>query len=60
MKGFKAEWYLGSSRITSTESVREFFSREKAEQDAYCRKPVPGVDYPQKDVYPDLQVDCEV
>ena len=60
VKVFKAEWYLGSSRKTSPESGREFFSREKAEQDVYCRKPVPGVDYPQKDVYPDLRVDCEV
>ena len=37
-----------------------FFSRGKAEQDAYCRKLVPGVDYPQKDVYSELRVDCEV
>ena len=60
VKVFKAEWYLGSSRITSPESGHEFFSRKKAEQDVFCRKPVPGVDYPQKDVYPDLRVDCEV
>ena len=25
-----------------------------------CRKPVPGVDYPQKDVHPELHVDCQV
>ena len=46
--------------IVTPECGHEYFSRGKAEQDAYCRKPVPGVDYPQKDVYPELHVDCEV
>ena len=46
--------------IVTRECGREFFSRGKAEQDAYCRKPVPGVDYPQKDAYTELCVDYEV
>ena len=46
--------------ITNPDSGREFFSRSKAEQYALCRKPVPGVDYPQKDVHAELRVDCEV
>ena len=25
-----------------------------------CRKPVPGVDYPQKDEHAEMHVDCEV
>ena len=60
VKVYKAEWYLNGKMIVTPECGREFFSRGKAEQDAYCRKPVPGVDYPQKDVYPELRVDCEV
>ena len=36
---------------TTSESPREFFHGEKAEQNAMWRKPVPGVDYPQKDVH---------
>ena len=46
--------------ITNSTSGREFFSHEKAEQYAMCRKPVPGVDYPQKDVHAELRVDCQV
>ena len=46
--------------ITTSESPHEFFSWEKAEQNAMCRKPVPGVDYPQKDVDAEMCVDCEV
>ena len=60
VKVYKAEWYLNGKMIVTPECGHEFFSRGKAEQDAYCRKPVPGVDYPQKDVYPELRVDCEV
>ena len=57
---YKAEWYLNRKLITNSESGREFFSREKAVTDAECRKPVPGVDYPQKDVLPEMHVDCEL
>ena len=57
---YKAEWYLNGKMITNPDSGREFFSRSKAEQYALCRKPVPGVDYPQKDVHAELRVDCEV
>ena len=60
VKVYKAAWYLNGKMITNPDSGREFFSREKAEHDAYCKKPVPGIDYPQKDVYPELRVDCEV
>ena len=60
IKVYKAEWYLNGKLITNTESGREFFSREKAVNDAECRKPEPGVDYPQKDVLPEMHVDCEL
>ena len=40
--------------------VVNFFSREKAIENAECRKPEPGVDYPQKDVLPEMRVDCEL
>ena len=39
IKVYKAEWYLNGEIITNTKSGREFFSREKAEHNAYCRKP---------------------
>ena len=38
IKVYKAEWYLNGKLITNTESGREFFSREKAVNDAECRK----------------------
>ena len=60
VKVYKAEWYLNGKMIHTSECGREFFSRGKAEEDAFCRKPVPGVDYPQKDVEPEMHVDCEV
>ena len=46
--------------ITNPNSGCEFFSRQKAENYAMCRKPVPGIDYPQKDAHAELCVDCEV
>ena len=60
VKVYKAEWYLNGKMITNPDSGLEFFSREKAENYAMCRKPVPGIDYPQKDVHAELRVDCEV
>ena len=60
VKVYKAKWYLNGKLITNTESGREFFSREKAANDAECRKPEPGVDYSQKDVLPEMRVDCEL
>ena len=60
IKVYKAEWYLNGKLITNDESGREFFSREKAIENAECRKPEPGVDYPQKDVLPEMRVDCEL
>ena len=60
VKVYKAEWYLKGKMITTSKSPHEFFSWEKAEQNAMCRKPVPGVDYPQKDVDAEMRVDCEV
>ena len=60
IKVYKAEWYLNGKLITNAESGREFFSREKAIENAECRKPEPGVDYPQKDVLPEMHVDCEL
>lgn len=60
MKVYKAEWYLNGKKITNSESDREFYSREQAESDAFCRKPEPGIDYPEKDVFPELRVECEL
>jgi len=60
VKVYKAEWYVHGKMITNTESGCEFYSREKAENDALCRKPEPGVDYPEKDVLPEIRVDCEL
>ena len=60
IKVYKAEWYVNGKLITNTESGREFYSREKAVNDAECRKPEPGIDYPQKDVSPEIHVDCEL
>ena len=60
IKVYKAEWYVNGKLITNTESGREFYSREKAVNDAECRKPEPGIDYPQKDVSPEIRVDCEL
>ena len=61
IKVYKAEWYLNGKLIMNTESGCEFFSCEKAiVNDAECRKPEPGVDYPQKDVLPEMCVDCEL
>ena len=60
IKVYKAEWYLNRKLITNDESGREFFSREKAVENPECRKPEPGVDYPQKDVLPEMCVDCEL
>ena len=60
IKVYKAKWYLNGKLITNSESGHEFYSREKAVIDAECRKPDPGVDYPQKDVLPEMQVDCEL
>ena len=60
VKVYKADWFLNGKVITNSTSGREFFSHEKAEQYAMCRKPVPGVDYPQKDVHAELHVDCQV
>ena len=57
---YKAEWFLNNKLITHCESGREFFSRKKAEDNAMCRKPTPGIDYPDKNVQPELRVDCEV
>ena len=54
IKVYKAEWYLNGKLITNSESGREFYSREKAVIDAKCRKPDPGVDYPQKDILPEM------
>ena len=39
IKVYKAEWYVNGKLITNTESGREFYSREKAVNDAECRKP---------------------
>ena len=60
IKVYKAEWYVNGKLITNTESGCEFYSREKAVNDAECRKPEPGIDYPQKDVSPEIRVDCEL
>ena len=60
IKVYKAEWYVNGKLITNSESGREFFSREKAVEYAECRKPEPGVDYPQKDVLPEMRVDWEL
>ena len=60
IKVYKAQWYVNGKLITNSESGREFFSREKAIQYAECRKPEPGVDYPQKDVLPEIRVDVEL
>ena len=60
IKVYKAEWYVNGKLIMNTESGREFYSREKAVNDAECRKPEPGIDYPQKDVSPEIRVDCEL
>ena len=60
IKVYKAEWYVNGKLITNTESGCEFYSREKAVNDAECRKPEPGIDYPQKDVSPEIHVDCEL
>ena len=60
VKVYKADWFLNGKVITNSTSGREFFSHEKAEQYAMCRKPVPGIDYPQKDVHAQLRVDCQV
>ena len=60
VKVYKAEWYVNGSKITNLESDHEFFSHEKAVHDAECRKPEPGVDYPQKGVLPEMRVDCEL
>ena len=54
IKVYKAEWYLNDKIITNSESGHEFYSRQKAVIDAECRKPEPGVDYPQKDVLPEM------
>ena len=48
VKVYKAEWYLNDKMITNSESGHEFFSRQKAEENALCRKPVPGEDYSPK------------
>ena len=60
IKVYKAEWYVNGKLITNTESGHEFYSREKAVNDAECRKPEPGIDYPQKDVSPEIRVHCEL
>ena len=60
VKVYKAEWFLNGKLITNSKSGREFFSRQKAEDNAMCRKPTPGIDYPDKNVQPELCVDCEV
>ena len=60
IKVYKVEWYLNDKIITNSESGREFYSPKKAVIDAECRKPEPGVDYPQKDVLPEMRVDCEL
>ena len=60
IKVYKAEWYVNGKLIMNTESGREFYSREKAINDAECRKPEPGIDYPQKDVSPEICVDCDL
>ena len=36
------------------------FFHVKRPLNAKCRKPEPGVDYPQKDVLPEMRVDCEL
>ena len=60
VKVYKAEWYLNGKMITNSDSGREFFSRAKAEHYAMCRKPVAGVDFPQKDGHAEMRVECEV
>ena len=55
IKVYKAKWYLNGKLITNSES-----GHEKAVEDAECRKPEPGVDYPQKAVLPEMHVDCEL
>ena len=60
IKVYKAEWYVNGKLIMNTEPGHEFYSREKAINDAECRKPEPGIDYPQKDVSPEMRVDCEL
>ena len=60
IKVYKAEWYVNGKLIMNTESGHEFYSREKAVNDAECRKLEPGIDYPQKDVPPEIRVDCEL
>ena len=54
IKVYKAEWYINGKLITNTESGHEFYSHEKAVNDAECRKPEPGIDYPKKDVSPEI------
>ena len=60
IKVYKAEWYVSGKLITNTERGHEFYSHEKAINDAECRKPKPGIDYPQKDVSPKMHVDCKL
>ena len=57
---YKAEWFLNNKLITNCQSGREFFLRKKVEDNAMCRKPTLGIDYPDKNVQPELRVDCEV
>ena len=60
IKVYKAEWYVSGKLIMNTETGHEFYSHEKAINDAECRKPEPGIDYPQKDVSPEMHVDCKL
>ena len=59
VKLYRAEWFVNGKQITNSESGQLFFTRENAENDALCRKPEQGVDYPQSDVDPEIRVNCE-
>ena len=51
------QWKIDNEMLNQ---VMNFFYVEKAFEDAQCRKLEPGVDYPQKDVLPEMRVDCEL
>ena len=58
VKVYKADWYLKGKCVNQKKlSKQEFHSREEAELDAMCRKPIWGVDYDGKDGEPEIKID---
>ena len=61
VKVYRADWYLKGKCVNQKKLLKqEFYTREEAELDAMCRKPICSVDYDRKDGEPEIKIDVSL